>query len=473
MFRRSVRSVRSVRLNSTLPPCLKTLFENPPQTDSQVKVNGWIKSVRAQKKVAFLDISDGTTHSPLLCVIDPEIAANLKTGQSVQVDGAWSKSRGNQDFELKVSKENRVSVVGSVSESYALQKKFHSLQFLRTLSALRWRTNTLSSILRLRSQVEMLLNSFFTQQSFTKTSPPLITSSDCEGAGELFRVESGSMLGTKDKFFGKDAFLTVSTQLHLEVLCMALSRVWTLSPTFRAESSDTNRHLAEFWMLEAEVAFVSSVHHLTKLCEDMIKSVVSGLLESPAGMDTVLARRDKDEQEKIVQRWKGLMILQWHSITYTEAVDVLKQAVLDQKVEFKYDAKWGDSLQSEHEKWLAGEYFRGPVFITDYPAVLKPFYMLANDDGKTVACFDLLLPEIGELIGGSLREHDMVKLKKVMADRNMKTDDMEWYLSLRENGTVPHGGFGMGYERLLCYLGCMDNIRDVIAFPRSAGSCVC
>ncbi|ODV96117.1 hypothetical protein PACTADRAFT_49521 [Pachysolen tannophilus NRRL Y-2460] len=489
----SLRVLSSVSGSSSsatvlLPQCLGELFARPPRLNSDVTVQGWIKAVRVQKNIAFMDISDGTTYQNLMCVIPPELASNLKTGESIQIRGLWCESKGGkQKYELKIPKDYKISdefdncikVIGTVPENYPLQKKFHTQQFLRTIPHLRWKTNVLSSILRFRSHVETSLIAFFNEKNFIKTNPPLITSSDCEGAGELFKIESTSNeKNPTEKFFGKDSYLTVSTQLHLEVLCMALSRVWTLSPCFRAEESSTNRHLSEFWMLEAEIAFINDVRQLTKFSELMIKHVVRTLLDdsSEIGKNLIESRRGRAVEEaiKIREKWNFLLSKdEWDCITYTEAIDILQKAEADGIVKFKFKPTWGASLQSEHEKWLAGEYFKSPVSVTDYPIELKPFYMKINNDKKTVACFDLLVPEIGELVGGSIREHDLFKLSNEMTRRNMKVDDLNWYIDLRSNGSVPHGGFGMGFERLLCYLGNIENIRDVIPFPRSAETLDC
>ncbi|KAI0464852.1 hypothetical protein LJB42_000063 [Komagataella kurtzmanii] len=465
------------RLQSSyaLSKCINEIFKDPP-FKSQTTVNGWVKGVRVQKRIAFIDISDGTSFQNLMCVVPPDQAKELRTGVSVQVTGEIKESKGkSQSIELKATDPDSVKVLGPVLDSYPLQKKFHSPQFLRTIPHLRWKTQFLSSILRFRSHVEMKLMEFFTQEQFTRTHPPLITSSDCEGAGELFKIESASRADIENKFFGKDSYLTVSTQLHLEVLCMALSRVWTLTPCFRAEESDTHRHLSEFWMLEAEIAFISDVRQLTTFCERMIKHVVNSLHQDLEGQGANLinSRRDQEFVHKMTERWDQLLNGKWKTITYTEAIDILTAESSKGNISFQFKPAWGESLQSEHEKWLTGEYFKSPVFVLNYPKESKPFYMTRNPDGKTVACFDLLVPDVGEIIGGSMREHNIDLLVDEIKQRNMKTDDIEWYLSLRSSGSVSHGGFGMGFERLLCYLGCVENVRDVIPFPRSSRDCVC
>lgn len=472
MFRRAPLAFR--RMQHTLPPNIAQLLRNPPPLESTLSVQGYVKSVRSLKKVSFVDLTDGSSHESLMCVLDPSQAGSLKTGQSVKLSGLWKQSKGSeQAFELKASE---VEVTGDVPETYPLQKKAHSLQYLRTLPTLRWKTGYLSSILRFRSQVDGRLHQFFAEEGFFKTNPPIITTSDCEGAGELFQVESKTVLDSKGKelpFFGKPSYLTVSTQLHLEVLCASLGKVWSLSPTFRAEASDTNRHLSEFWMLEGEVAFIDDVRQLTKFTEKMIKSVVGELVEDKNMMATNLIKSQRSEEtnegtiEKLQQRWSSLYSKEWACVTYTEALSILKESGINFKIPLRYE----DGLASEHEKWLAGEYFKGPVFVIDYPKEMKPFYMKLNDDGVTVACFDLLVPDVGEIIGGSVREHSLEKLEHEMEARGMNREDMSWYLSTRLNATVPHGGFGLGFERLLCYLSGVANVRDVVPFPRAHDEC--
>lgn len=466
-----IRSVQwhSKRLQHSLAPNISQLLKKPPALDSALTVNGYVKSVRSLKKVSFVDLFDGSTHESLMCVLSPADAEQLKTGQSVRFQGTWKQSKGKeQPFELKTQ---AVEVLGDVPINYPLQKKLHSLKFLRTIPTLRWKTGYLSSILRFRSQVDGRLHRFFEDEGFFKTNPPIITGSDCEGAGELFQVESKSK--ESQPFFGKSAYLTVSTQLHLEVLCCALGKVWSLSPTFRAEESDTNRHLSEFWMLEGEIAFIDNVQQLTKFTERMIKSIVKDLVEDNNGIATNLLKSQRSEEGmeqaigKLQQRWSSLYTEEWPCITYSEALDILKRS----GVKFQIPVRYEDGLASEHEKWLAGEHFHSPVFVVDYPKEMKPFYMKSNDDNSTVACFDLLVPEVGEIIGGSVREHSLEKLHAEIEQRGMNKQDLQWYLSTRENATVPHGGFGLGFERLLCYLSGVSNVRDVVPFPRAHDEC--
>ncbi|ODV84351.1 hypothetical protein CANARDRAFT_29225 [[Candida] arabinofermentans NRRL YB-2248] len=482
-------SSKTSPLELPFPKSISEILSSPPANSSPITVNGWVSGSRTSKNVAFVDVRDGTTFQDIKCIVRPPslIPSNLNTGSSVTLHGLWTEGKkgSSQAFELQVNGNDNpdaaVKVLGEVEELYPLQKKSHTAQFLRTIPEYRLRTIEMSAILRFRSVVETALVEFFNSAGFTKTHPPLITSSDCEGAGELFKVESNSKVEKGEKFFGKDAYLSVSTQLHLEVMCAALSRVWTLTPCFRAEESDTNRHLSEFWMLEAEVAFVEDVRQLTRFSEMMIKSVVQRLHDNLENSASNLTETiDKQLVETMTSRWEMMLKKdQWDTITYTEAIEILHRSMEEGKTNFKFAPIWGESLKSEHEKWLAGSYFGNPVFVTDYPLNEKPFYMQINPensdniDKATVACFDLLVPDIGELIGGSMREHDLKKLEAEISRREMDVSPLQWYLALRENGSVPHGGFGMGFERLLQYLSCTENIRDVVPFPRHVDSCPC
>lgn len=505
---------------STLPRTHQQLLQGDNHNGAMT-VRGLIRSVRSSKTVAFIDIADGTL-AQVVNVVARDGALvlakhKLKVGQSIEVSGQWQESQGRQASELVYdpgNPEQSLTVVGDVPDTYPLQKKTHTLGFLRGLPTLRHRTSTLASILRFRSRVESTLASVFEENHFIKVSPPIITSTDCEGAGEQFGVEppwermrERGGEGVKDKeevketeevkdkegqgvndgqetkssFFGAASYLTVSSQLHLEVLAASLNRVWTLSPCFRAEYSNTTRHLSEFWMLEAEICHVTDVHELVHFTESLIRGVVTKLKSlnpSDTGslQDLTNSRYAKDSQ--ILSIWDGLLGQdRWPCITYTEAVDILNS--VKAKGRLKGRLAWGDSILTEHEKWLAGSHFKSPVFITDYPKHQKPFYMplskgvTEEHEHKTVACFDLIVPEIGELVGGSMREHDLARLKREMERRKMDLDGMQWYLSLRENGSVPHGGFGMGFERLLAYLSHTENIRDISAFPRAPNVCPC
>lgn len=460
-----------LRRYSSLAKCVKELLSEPPKSETNLILKGWVKSTRSSKNVAFLDLVDGTSHQDIKCVIrPPSLLPQVKPGSSIELSGKWSEGRGNQKYEVQVTENDSISLLGDVDPLYPLIKSGHSQAFLRSIPQYRWRESQAAAIMRFRSDVENSLMDYFRDMSFVKTHPPVITGADCEGAGEVFSISAGD---NENGFFGKEAYLTVSAQLHLEVLCSALGRVWCLSPCFRAEESDTNRHLSEFWMLEAEVAFVENVNELTDFAEGMIKRVVGDLVASENMKGDVLLGKSKELGKSLQERWDMLLAKKWNSITYTEAVKILSKAYKE-GVEFKYEPIWGEGLKTEHEKWLAGEYFQNPVFVTDYPLEEKAFYMKINnsdDAAPTVACFDLLVPEIGELIGGSLREHDLSKLLVEMSRRGMDSKSLEWYLDQRRNGTVPHGGFGMGFERLLLYLSGVENIKDVIPFSRSVNNC--
>lgn len=474
------------RCYSTLTPTIRDLIANPAPINSQITCYGHIKSVRSFKKLTFVDISDGSTHQSLNVVMDntdasDNIEPQLTVGQSVEVNGQWVESKGTQANEVRIftsEPRHSIKVLGSVPNNYPIQKKLLSLQFLRNHPTLRHRTSTLASVLRFRSLIEKELGTFFQENGCIKVSPPLITSSDCEGAGEQFKLES--LRKHKDQFFDKSVYLSVSGQLHLEVLALSLNRVWCLSPCFRAEDSNTSRHLSEFWMLEAELSYVTEIAELTNFVESMIRSVIllSKSLKSEVGLFTDLlnSRYSKEDRQKLTARWDSLLREdKWPSVTYEDAIMIINK----HKNKGKPILKWGDDILTEDEKWLAGCHFKSPVFVTDYPKAQKPFYMpnlspeIYNPEKATVACFDLLIPEIGELVGGSLREHSYEKLVTEMNARNMDIECMEWYLSTRLNGSVPHGGFGLGFERLISYLSGLDNIKDISAFPRAPELCQC
>jgi len=424
------------------------------------------------------------------------LCERLSTGSSIRVAGKWIESRpgsaqrhelvaeevlllGEADPEVCFALLDQLGcIIDGFLQTYPLQKKYHTPEFLRTLPHLRSRTTHNTAILQLRSFVSLNFTSFFAQNEFVQCYPPIITSSDCEGAGEAFTVSSNEK--GEGHFFRSPKYLTVSTQLHLEALAAAMPRVWTLSPTFRAEKSDTYRHLSEFYMLEAEISFIETLDPLLDLIEKMIRQLVSELLESRIGHELLALAADMKPQLKA--RWEGLLRpIRWKRLTYSSAIEVLQAAVQEEKVTFQFPTRWGDSLQSEHEKYLASLY-DGPVFVTDYPQKIKPFYMLPSassiSESKTVACFDLLFPTVGELIGGSLREHRYDELVQNMklhglipVDEGPDEAGLRWYTELRKWGSVPHGGFGMGFDRLLCYLTAVENIREVVSFPRWVGRC--
>jgi asparaginyl-tRNA synthetase len=464
----------TVRSITTLPQTINQIkTENKhilgTQDASPVTINGWIKSVQKLKNVAFLNISDGNCAQGVMAVLQPDqVTSDLTTGACVFVKGNLVSSQGKkQGLELQAES---VKVTGTVDE-YPIQKKFHKQEFLRTLPALRWRTSVNSSTLRYRSFCMAQMTNFFAENDFVQTNPPLLTSSDCEGAGEVFKVAGG---GKGDKFFGdKPAYLTVSTQLHLEVLAAAVGRVWTFTPAFRAENSDTNRHLSEFWMAEAEISFIDDLEPLMDLAEGMVKSCLAPLMEegNKARNDLLDARRSAEQKEELLDRW-DMANCDFPRLTYKQAIKILNLQHLKEPFAHRPDYEVG--LRSEHEKWLATEYFISPVFVTDYPKEQKPFYMKQSPhDSQTVACFDLLMPHIGEVIGGSVREDNYDTLLKNIETTGMDKSALEWYLELRKQGSTPHGGFGMGFERLISYATGIENIRDVTAFPRWVDNCSC
>lgn len=472
-----VSSLTTRRYYTALPQTNKAFLANPLATP-EVTINGWIKSVRKSKNIAFADVLDGTIGTPVPIVMSPEDAKSLLTGACVEITGKVQPSQGRQDYEVFA---NSVRIIGTATKDYPLQKKYHSQEFLRTIPEYRWKTNTGAAILRYRSSAISKVSSYFEQLDFTQVNSPIITSSDCEGGGEVFQLSGGK---EGPEFFGpgKPAYLSVSSQLHLEVFTGALSRVWNLAPAFRAEASDTNRHLSEFWMIEAEMAFAENLDQVMTVAENMIRSAVAPLLDSDNKMfakDLLATKRDDDGKDLLKKRWAMLAGSPepWTRITYTKAIEILQALFENDSNVFGGESapQWGEGLASVHEKYLAGNHFEGPVFITDYPTSQKPFYMLGNpsDGGKTVSCFDLVVPHVGELIGGSMRESNHEKLLQHMSKRDMDPEDLKWYLKLREHGSFPHGGYGMGFERFIAFVSGQENIRDVIGFPRWAGNCIC
>jgi len=424
----------------------------------------------------------------------------------VSIRGKWAPSLGKeQSHEVQV---DHVRILGeNDAAAYPIQKKYQTPEFLRTLPHLRSRLPLHSLILRLRSLITAQVTSFFAKNDFVQCHPPIITSSDCEGAGEVFTVAPEARLlptpkQTEDLFFGSPKYLTVSSQLHLEALAQSVNKVWALSPTFRAEKSDTARHLSEFYMLEAELAFVDNVNQVMDVVEDMVRAIATELQASTVGHELLQARAQEQEQEQhqagasvshstLAQRWQGLIAGPWPRITYENAVQHLRDAVAQGKVVFACAPGQGDGLQTEHERYVAESVGQGgPVFVTDYPRNIKPFYMAPSTHTQaggptatTVACFDLLVPDLCELVGGSMREHGLTALQQAMEERGLlraaeadgaaKEASLQWYVDLRRYGSVPHGGFGLGFDRLVCYLSGVSNIRDVVSFPRWHKRCDC
>jgi asparaginyl-tRNA synthetase len=438
-----------------------------------VTVKGWVRTKRAAKAAVFLEVNDGSRLANLQCVFEaPEGAlaeelAKAGTGASVCVEGSLVASpAAGQKVEVKAA---TLKVIGEApADSYPLQKKAHSLEFLREIAHLRPRTNTFGAVARVRNRMAFAVHEFFQARGFKYVHTPLITASDAEGAGAMFQVttldldriaKSGKPVDYSADFFGKPAYLTVSGQLNVETYCQALSRVYTFGPTFRAENSNTTRHLSEFWMIEPEVAFAELPDNM-ELAEDFLKHLIRTALEDCA---EDLAFFDERIQPGLVESLKAVLGKPFAHMTYTDAV-----AVLEKNAD-KFEVKpfWGLDLQSEHEKFLCEKIAGGPLFLTDYPKEIKSFYMKQNDDGKTVRAMDLLVPRFGEIIGGSEREERHDLLEKRIRELGLKEEAYSWYMDLRRFGTTPHSGFGLGFERLILYVTGMANIRDVIPFPRA------
>lgn len=466
-------------------------------TGESATVAGWLHAVRKHKRVAFARLGDGSTSERLQTVLSPALAASLSNGTAVELTGEWTASQGKeQTHELQVTD---VRVLGeNDAENNPLQPKEQTAEYLRTIPHLRPRIATNALLLRLRSQLIASLTSFFTEQGFVQCHTPIITSSDCEGAGEVFTVSSSPPKqsvpvesvrndGQETHFFRTPKYLTVSAQLHLEALAQAVNKVWTLSPTFRAEHSDTPRHLSEFYMLEAEMCFTDDLNSVMDLVENMLRSAVSNVRNTTVYTELLQTHQDfakptdATASSTLQARWDGLAAPEWPRITYQEVIKELQAARQHEPENLTFHLRYEDGLQAEHERWIARVVGKGkPVFVTDYPRVQKPFYMppstssqnsKGNDD--TVTCFDLLVPDICELAGGSLREHRSAELKNTMQEKGVMGNNLEWYQDLRKYGSVPHGGFGLGFDRLMCYLGGVGNLRDVVAFPRWYGRADC
>ncbi|HBL61775.1 MAG TPA: asparagine--tRNA ligase [Cyanobacteria bacterium UBA8803] len=444
------------------------------QPDELVTIKGWVRTKRELKEFTFIEVNDGSFLANLQVILNPDlpdydtILKQLNTGASVEIAGILVPSPGKgQQIELKASS---VNVYGDADPAtYPLQKKRHSFEFLRSLGHLRSRTNTLSAVFRVRNACAYAIHQFFQERGFLWIHSPIITASDCEGAGELFTVtslnfkeipqtEQGEVDFSQD-FFGRRAYLTVSGQLQAEVMAMAFRDVYTFGPTFRAENSNTSRHLAEFWMVEPEMAFCD-LHGDMDLAEAFLKYLFQSVLDKcPEDMEFFNQRIDNS----VLATAENIINNQFERITYTEAIALLTKA--DRK--FEFPVNWGLDLQSEHERYLAEELFKKPVIVTNYPVGIKAFYMRLNDDEKTVAAMDVLAPKIGEIIGGSQREERLDVLEKRIQAQGINPEDLWWYLDLRRYGTVPHAGFGLGFERLVQFMTGMGNIRDVIPFPRT------
>ena len=456
---------------------IREIYKNSEQfLNKEVKLGGWIRSIRGSKHFGFLVLHDGTFFKPIQVVYEEKLAnfqeiSKMNVGAAVIVEGILVPTpQAKQPFEIQATS---VTLEGASAPDYPLQKKRHSLEYLRTISHLRPRTTTFQAVFRIRSMAAYAIHQFFQERGFVYVHTPLITASDCEGAGEMFQVTTLDLNNIpKDKeekvdftqdFFGKPTNLTVSGQLNAETFAQAFRNTYTFGPTFRAENSNTARHAAEFWMIEPEIAFADLKDDMM-LAESMLKYVIRYVLENaPEEMKFFNQFVDKG----LIERLRGVVDADFAHVTYTEAIKLLEE----HNDKFEYKVSWGCDLQTEHERYLTEEIFKRPVFVTDYPKEIKAFYMKMNDDNKTVAAMDCLVPGIGEIIGGSQREDDYDKLVERMNECGLDKKDYEFYLDLRKYGTARHAGFGLGFERCVMYLTGMQNIRDVIPFPRTVNNC--
>ena len=454
---------------------IKELYRNTPAQDTQVEITGWIRTLRDSKAFAFIAVNDGSFFKTVQVVCDEKLAnfkevVKLTLGSSIRVVGTMVLTPNmKQPFEIHAQE---VTCVGLCAPEYPLQKKRHSFEFLRTQAHLRPRTNTFSAVFRIRSLAAQAIHRFFAERGFVYVHTPIITASDAEGAGEMFRVttldlndlpkdDKGKVKENED-FFGKPASLTVSGQLNGETYCTAFRNIYTFGPTFRAENSNTQRHAAEFWMIEPEIAF-ADLRDDMDLAEDMLKYVIRSVIdEAPEEYEFLNEFVDKGLKDRL----EAVVNSTFQRVSYTDAIKILENS----GEKFDYPVRWGMDIQTEHERYLAEKHFKGPVCVYDYPKDIKAFYMRMNDDNRTVAAVDVLVPGIGELIGGSQREERLDRLAARMEELHMDVDSYWWYLDLRRYGTVPHAGFGLGFERLIMYLTGISNIRDVLPFPRTVGN---
>ncbi len=451
---------------------LKKLYENIDEyLDKEIILEGWIRNHRKQKEFGFIDFYDGTCFKSIQVVYDNKLSnfdfiSKLRVGSAIKVVGILSKSIGSgQDYEV-IARD--IILLGDCPEDYPIQPKRHTREFLREVAYLRPRTNLFQAVFRVRSVAAFAIHSYFQNNGYVYFHAPIITASDCEGAGEMFQVTTLDLNKVNGKpdyskdFFGKPANLTVSGQLQAETFALAYKKTYTFGPTFRAENSNTKTHASEFWMIEPEIAFCDLKGDMD-IMEEMLKYVVKYVLDNCPDEMLFL---DKFVENGLINKLKNLINSNFVRVTHEEVIRILKEA----KVKFEFTPEYGEDIAKEHEKYIT-EYFNGPVFITDWPKDIKAFYMKLNPDGKTVAAVDLEVPGAGELMGGSQREEDYDKLVNRMKELNMPTDGMEWYLNLRKYGGCVHSGFGMGFERLLIYLTGVENIRDVIPYPRTPGNC--
>ena len=456
---------------------IKDLFRNKEKyAGKEIKVSGWIRTLRDSKTFGFIELNDGSFFKNLQIVFNDTLdnfkeISKLTISSSIIVTGKLIiTENAKQPFEVQA---NKIEIFNVSDQDYPLQKKRHSVEYLRTVAHLRPRTNTFNAVFRVRSLLSYAIHKFFQERNFVYVHSPILTSSDAEGAGEMFRVttldlenvpktDAGEVDNSKD-FFGRPAHLTVSGQLDVETYAFAFRNVYTFGPTFRAENSNTVKHASEFWMIEPEICFADLKDDMN-LAEDMVKYIISYVLENaPEEMEFF----DKFISNGLLERLNHVVNSDFGRITYTDAIKELEKV----NDKFEFPVEWGSDIQTEHERYLSEVVFGKPVFVTDYPKEIKAFYMKQNDDGKTVAATDLLVPGIGELIGGSQREDDIEKLKTRMKELGLKEEDYWWYLDLRRYGSAPHAGFGLGFERMMMYLTGMANIRDVIPFPRTPKNC--
>lgn len=456
---------------------VKDLYSDlTPYIDKEITVAGWVRSIRASSNFGFMVINDGTHFKTLQIVMNADIdgykeLSKLNVGAAIIATGKLvATPDAKQDFELQSIK---IDIEGESASDYPLQKKRHGLEFLRTIEHLRPRTNTFSAVFRIRSLTSFAIHQFFNEKGFVYVHTPIITASDAEGAGEMFRVSTLDPNNTpktkdgevdfKEDFFGAETSLTVSGQLNVETYAMAFRNVYTFGPTFRAENSNTPRHAAEFWMVEPEMAFADLIDDMD-VAEEMIKYVITYVREhAPEEMNFFNQFIDKNLFEKL----DNVVNNDFERITYTRAIELLTK----KNDKFEFPVKWGSDLQTEHERYLTEKIFKKPVFVTDYPKDIKAFYMKLNDDDKTVAAMDLLVPGVGEIIGGSQREDDFDKIVARMDEMGLDQEEYWWYLDLRKYGGCRHAGFGLGFERMIMYMTGMGNIRDVISFPRTVNNC--
>ncbi|KAJ1325770.1 asparaginyl-tRNA synthetase [Microdochium nivale] len=526
-WRRHLNSFRTSHSSATATPRPIAALLQATVAEEWITVDGFVRSVRSQKRHSFVSLGDGSSLDALQAVVPADLAQGLAIGAAVRLQGSWGPSPGRgQSHELQVT---NAEVLGpSDARTFPIQKKYQTPEYLRTLPHMRPRIPFNAVVLRFRSELISSLTRFFEGRRFVQVHTPILTSSDCEGAGEVFNItteqsgdgngsESGSGSGGNPEtasFFRRPVYTTVSSQLHLEALAQSMGHVWTLSPTFRAEHSDTPRHLSEFYMLEAEMSFTDNMAAVMDLVEDMLKHIVADMSQHATFEELTREQgrsADLAPAEEVRRRWDGLLDpAAWPRITYTEAIELLKKTVADQNEQFEHEPIWGKDLHTEHEKWIAATVGKGstPVFITNYPKDIKAFYMKGASvdtnssftDGasstQTVECFDLLVPEFCEIAGGSMREHRLEELVQAMRAKGMPTgaaenstegsataaeigdgsndaNGLDWYLDLRRWGCPPHGGFGLGFDRLLCYLTGVQTIRDTTAFPRWYGRCDC